>query len=60
MPSIPFFPSLNSPSISLIVIYLYLSVNATFSATINGSRKSINILAGDDAKFAPADINASK
>ena len=33
-----------------------LSVIAIFSATINGSAKSINTLAGDDAKFAPADI----
>ena len=41
-------------------MYLYSSVIATFSATINGSKKSIKILAGDDAKFAPADISASK
>ena len=60
MPSIPFFPSLNSYAKSSIVRYLWLSVVATFSATINGSAKSINIRAGDEAKFAPAEIKASK
>ena len=59
-PSIPFLPSLNSFSISFIVIYLYLSVIATFSATIKGSKKSIKIRAGEDAKLAPAVIKASK
>ena len=60
IPSIPFFPSLSSLSKSSIVIYFLLSVTATFLATINGSKKSIKILAGDDAKLAPTDINASK
>ena len=52
-PFTPFFPSLNSSTKSSIVTYLFLSVIATFFATINGSKKSINIRAGDDAKFAP-------
>ena len=60
IPLTPSFPSLSSYAISSIVIYLYFSVNATFSATTNGSKKSISILAGDDAKFAPAEIIASK
>ena len=60
IPLIPFFPSLSSLAISSIVIYLYFSVKATFSATINGSKKSIKILAGDEAKLAPAEIIASK
>ena len=60
IPLTPFFPSLNSFYISSMVIYLYLSVTAIFSATINGSIKSINILPGEDAKLAPAQINASK
>ena len=60
IPSTPFFPSLSSLQISSMEMYLYSSVIATFSATINGSKKSIKILAGDDAKFAPADISASK
>ena len=60
IPSTPFFPSLNSLAKSSIVTYFLLSVSATFFATINGSKKSIKILAGDDAKLAPADINASK
>ena len=59
IPLIPLLPSLNSPSISFIVKNFFSSVIATLSATINGSIKSINILAGDDAKFAPAKINPS-
>ena len=39
-------------------MYLSLSVVAIFCATTKGSTKSIKILAGDDAKFAPASINA--
>ena len=39
--------------------YLVLSVVAIFWATTKGSTKSIIILPGDDAKFAPADIIAS-
>ena len=38
---------------------LLLDVCAILLAIINGSRKSIKILAGDDAKFAPALIIAS-
>ena len=53
VPLTPLFPSLNSVSISSIVIYLYFSVKAIFSATTSGSKKSIKILAGDEAKFAP-------
>ena len=60
IPPTPLLPSLSSPSISSIVIYFISSVIATFSATINGSNISINILAGDEAKFAPAIIIASK
>ena len=59
IPLIPSFPSLSSYAISSIVINLYFSVSATFWATNNGSKKSIKILAGDDAKFAPAEIIAS-
>ena len=58
-PLIPFFPSLNSSTKSSIVIYLFLSVMATFFATTNGSKKSIKILAGEDAKLAPAKIKPS-
>lgn len=46
-------PSPSSSVISPIVTNLFLSVVATFSATTSGSVKSIKILAGDDAKFAP-------
>ena len=60
IPLTPFFPSLNSFAISSMVTYLYFSVNAIFSAITNGSKKSINILAGEDAKLAPAEIIASK
>ena len=56
---IPLSPSLNSSSMSFIVKYLLESVVAIFIATTNGSIKSINILAGDDAKLAPAAISAS-
>ena len=59
-PPTPFLPSLSSFTISSIFIYLYSEVVATFSATISGSKKSIKILAGDEAKFAPAVIIASK
>ena len=51
-PLTPFFPSLNSFTKSSIVIYLFLSAIATLLATIKGSRKSIKILAGDDAVIA--------
>ena len=40
-------------------MYLFESVVATFLATTKGSTKSIKILAGEDAKLAPASINAS-
>jgi len=58
-PLTPCCPSLKSFSISFIVTYLCSSVIAIFSATINGSTKSIKILAGEEAKFAPAFIKAS-
>ena len=45
--------SFNSDVISLAVIILFLFVVAIFSATNRGSIKSINTLAGDEAKFAP-------
>ena len=49
-----FFHHLRSSSdISLTVTILLLSVIAIFSATTNGSIKSINTLAGEDAKLAP-------
>lgn len=60
IPLTPFFPSRNSFAISSIVMYLYFSVNAIFSAITNGSKKSIKILAGEEAKLAPAEIMASK
>ena len=47
------------PEIFIVTNFL-LSVIAIFSATINGSIKSIKILPGDDAKFAPAAIITSK
>ena len=59
IPLTPFSPSLNSSLISFIVTYFLASVIAIFSATIKGSLKSIKILAGDEAKFAPASIIAS-
>ena len=59
-PLIPSFPSLKLDAISSIVIYLNSSVNAIFYATLIVSKESINILEGEDAKFAPADIRASK
>ena len=58
-PLIPFFPSRSSSSISFIVKKFFSSVIAIFSATISGSIKSIKILAGDDAKLAPASISPS-
>ena len=54
MPSTPFFPSLSSSTISSMVTNLNLSVIATFSAMSKGSIKSIKILAGEEAKLAPA------
>ena len=59
IPLIAFLPFLISDSKSDINISLFLSVVEIFSATINGSKKSIKILAGDDAKLAPAYIKAS-
>ena len=41
-------------------MYLYDSVIAIFSATMIGSKKSIKIRAGEEAKLAPAEIIASK
>ena len=60
MPSMLFFPSLKSFIKSFILTNLVFGVFAIRSATINGSIKSINILAGEEAKFAPAPISASK
>ena len=54
-----FLPSLSSLSMSLIVTNLFLSVVAIFSATINGSIKSIKILPGEEAKFMEPESNAS-
>lgn len=53
LPPTLFPSSCNSIVISLVVIILFLSVVAIFSATTNGSIKSIKILAGDEAKLAP-------
>ena len=55
-PLTPYAPSFISLDISLPVTNLWFSVSAIFSATINGSTKSINILPGEEAKSAPADI----
>lgn len=59
MPFTPLGPSLISLEISLPDTNLYSSVIAIFSATIKGSKKSIRILPGDDAKSAPACISPS-
>lgn len=53
LPPTRFPSSWSSAVISLVVTILFLSVVAIFSATSNGSIKSISILAGEDAKFAP-------
>ena len=58
-PLTPFTPSFISLEISLLVTNLHSSAIAIFSATINGSTKSIKILPGDDAKSAPDAIIAS-
>ena len=53
LPPTLFPSSWSSAVMSLVVTILFLSVVAIFSATNSGSMKSISILAGDEAKFAP-------
>ena len=59
IPLIPLWPSLKLIFKSRIVTNLELSTVAIVSATTKGSTKSIKILAGDEAKLAPAKIKPS-
>lgn len=59
IPLIPLWPSRSLFSKSRIVTNLELSAVAIVSATTKGSTKSIKILAGDEAKLAPAKIKPS-